>query len=428
MRQRQDFFQTIDTILNAEDSGGALALLIVKLKRLRDINTAYSIKTADELLSRTEQRLKNILRPTDIMARVGDNEYYLLLPSLINPAHAVLAANKIIEEFKRPFEFDGYFIEPKLAIGISIAGGEESSYEELVRHSTIALMEAESNGEDYHLHEPAPVNDLPPNLVLENEMHYAFENDEFSLFFQPKIDLGARHSYGAEALIRWHSAKYGMVNTQYFVDVLEDSTLLMPVTKWVINTALRRCLVYKDIIDDFTVAVNLSPALLVNDDIVGVAVSALNIWDVDPARLVLEVTEGAMMKDPEMSLEILRKIDAAGIGISIDDFGTGYSSLSYLKHLPVNELKIDRSFVMNMLSDPKDKSIVKSAIDLAHNLGLHVVAEGIETEEVYKSLTDMGCDHGQGYYMARPMDDESMMQWLRESTWVGNEKPDSESN
>ena len=418
MHQRQDFLQTIDTMLSAEKSDGVLALLIVKLRRLRSINTAYSIKTADALLCRAEKRLRNILRPTDEMARVGDSEYYLLLPSLRNSAHAVLAANKIIDEFKRPFMFDDYFIEPKLVIGISVATGHEVSHEQLIRHSTMALIEAESRGEDYYFHEPTQADDLPPDLVLENEMHYAFEHDEFSLYFQPKINLKTRRAYGAEALIRWSSSKYGMVNTQYFVDVLENSTLLMPVTKWVVNTALRRCIVYKDIIDDFTIAVNLSPALLVNDDIVGAVVSALNIWDVDPARLVLEVTEGAMMKNPELSLEILKKINAAGVGISIDDFGTGYSSLSYLKHLPVDEIKIDKSFVMNMLNDPKDKSIVKSAIDLAHNLGLSVVAEGVENEEVLNALTNMKCDHAQGFYMARPMDDEKIMQWLAESSWV----------
>jgi EAL domain-containing protein (putative c-di-GMP-specific phosphodiesterase class I) len=157
---------------------------------------------------------------------------------------------------------------------------------------------------------------------------------------------------------------------------------------------------------------------LTNDDIVDVVISAVKIWNIDPSSLVLEVTEGAMMKNPALSMDILKKLDTFGVGISIDDFGTGYSSLSYLKNLPAREIKIDRSFVMNMLEDPRDRSIVKAAIDLAHNLDLHVVAEGIEQQGMQDSLTDMGCDFGQGYHIARPMPDDALKLWLSESPWA----------
>ena len=255
-------------------------------------------------------------------------------------------------------------------------------------------------------------------LILENEMHFAYENDEYSLCYQPKIDITKQRLDGAEALIRWHSSKYGLVNTQYFVDILEESSLLMPVTKWVLNMSLRKCLEFQKIVSDFKIAVNLSPALLTDDDIVDVVAGSINIWNIEPSSLVLEVTEGAMMKNPALSMDILKKLDAIGVGISIDDFGTGYSSLSYLKNLPAKEIKIDRSFVMNMLDDPRDKSIVRAAIDLAHNLDLHVVAEGIEQQGMQDSLTDMGCDYGQGYHIARPMPEDALKQWLSESHWV----------
>ena len=418
MYLRKEFLQHIDTLLDqSRKDGGVLAYLVIKLKRFKDINTAYSLHTGDELLLRLEKRLRKIMRPNDVLSRTGDSEFGMVLPSLNNVAHALLAANKIVHESEKPLEFDEHFIEPNIVVGVSIAT-EHTKHEGLIQNSTIALMEAEKNNERYRLYEPEIDRTLPPKLILENEMHYAYEHDEYSLCFQPKIDITNQCLDGAEALIRWHSSKYGLVNTQYFVDILEESTLLMPVTKWVLNMSLRKCLEFQKIVSGFKIAVNLSPALLTDNDIVDVVASAINIWNINPESLVLEVTEGAMMKNPALSMDILNKFNAIGVGVSIDDFGTGYSSLSYLKNLPARELKIDRSFVMNMLDDPRDKSIVKAAIDLAHNLDLHVVAEGIEQQGMQDSLTDMGCDYGQGYHIARPMPEDALKQWLSESHWV----------
>ena len=418
MYMRKEFLQHIDTQLEQSRRGkGVLAYLVIKLKRIKDINTAYSLQTGDEILGRVEKRLRKIMRPNDILSRTGDSEFGMVLPSLNNVSHALLAANKIVHESEKPLEFDSHFIEPDLVVGVSIAT-DHMLHEGLIQNSTIALMEAEKNNERYRLYEPEIDRTLPPRLILENELHYAYENDEYSLCFQPKIDIARQCLEGAEALIRWHSSKYGMVDTQYFVDLLEESSLLMPVTKWVLNMSLRKCLEFQKIVKDFTIAVNLSPALLIDDDIVDVVASAINIWNIEPSSVVLEVTEGAMMKNPALSMDILQKLDAIGVGISIDDFGTGYSSLSYLKNLPAKEIKIDKSFVMNMLDDPRDKSIVKAAIDLAHNLDLNVVAEGVEAQGMQDLLTEMGCDYGQGYHIARPMPDDALIQWISESHWV----------
>ena len=418
MYLRKEFLQHIDKLLEqSRKEKGVLAYLVIKLKRFKDINTAYSLQTGDALLQQLEKRLRNLMRPNDVLARTGDSEFGMVLPSLNNVSHALLAANKIVHESEKPLGLESHVIEPSVIVGVSIAS-DHMTHEGLIQNSTIALMEAEKNSERYRLYEPEIDRTLPPKLILENEMHYAYEHDEYSLCFQPKIDITNQCLDGAEALIRWHSSKYGMVNTQYFVDILEESSLLMPVTKWVLNMSLRKCLEFQKVVSDFKIAVNLSPALLTNDEIIDVVASAVNIWNINPASLVLEVTEGAMMKNPALSMDILQKLDALGVGLSIDDFGTGYSSLSYLKNLPAKEIKIDRSFVMNMLDDPRDKSIVKAAIDLAHNLDLHVVAEGIEQQGMQDSLTDMGCDFGQGYHIARPMPEDALMKWLSESHWV----------
>ena len=415
---RKEFLQHIDTLLDqSRNDTGVLAYLVIKLKRFKDINTAYSLQTGDDLLRELEKRLKQFMRPNDVLSRTGDSEFGMVLPSLNNVSHALLAANKMVHESEKPLEFGSGFIEPSVVVGISIAT-DHMRHESLIQNSTIALMEAEKNNEKYRLYEPEIDRTLPPKLILENEMHYAYEHDEFSLCFQPKIDIRNQCLDGAEALIRWHSSKYGMVSTQYFVDIMEESSLLMPVTKWVLNMSLRKCIDFKKVVKDFKIAVNMSPALLTNDEIVDVVASAINIWNIEASSLILEVTEGAMMKNPALSMDILQKLHAIGVGISIDDFGTGYSSLSYLKNLPAREIKIDRSFVMNMLDDPRDKSIVKAAIDLAHNLDLDVVAEGIEAQGMQDLLTDMGCDFGQGYHIARPMPDDALMQWISESHWV----------
>ena len=418
MYMRKEFLQHIDKQLEqSRKENGVLAYLVIKLKRIKDINTAYSLQTGDELLQHLEKRFRKVMRPNDVLSRTGDSEFGIVLPSLNNVSHALLAANRIVHEGEKPLEFESHSIEPSLVVGVSIAT-DHMTHEGLIQNSTIALMEAEKNNERYRLYEPEIDRTLPPKLILENEMHYAYEHDEFSLCFQPKIDITNQCLDGAEALIRWHSSKYGLVNTQYFVDILEESSLLMPVTKWVLNMSLRTCLEFQKIVSDFKIAVNLSPALLTNDEIIDVVASAINIWNIEPSSLVLEVTEGAMMKNPALSMDILKKFNAIGVGVSIDDFGTGYSSLAYLKNLPAKEIKIDRSFVMNMLDDPRDTSIVKAAIDLAHNLDLHVVAEGIEQQGMQDSLTDMGCDYGQGYHIARPMPEDALKQWLSESHWV----------
>jgi diguanylate cyclase (GGDEF)-like protein len=433
MQPREEFLKLIDEAITlSANERGVVALLIVKIKQFKDINTTYGLETGDELLRRSEQRLNHVLRPVDQLARIGDSEYCIVLPALKNSSHAILAANKIIDEFQQPFAFDAHFIQPRLVIGIAAYDRDGMTYNELIQNATKALMEAERGNEDYRLF-VTQSGGLPPSMILENEMHLAYEREEYSLHYQPKIDLLNKKLDGFEALIRWFSPKYGTVNTQHFVDVLEGSNLLMPVTKWVLNTALRQCVEWQKFGDKFSISINLSPALLNNYEIVDVAVGAVKIWGVDPSCLILEVTEGAMMQNPDLCLDILKKIHDAGIGISIDDFGTGYSSLAYLKYLPARELKIDKSFVINMLEDPRDKSIVKAAIDMAHNLGLEIVAEGIESQAMLDSLMEIGCDHGQGYYMARPMPDTEIKQWLSDSPWASNvdivpETEDSETN
>ena len=414
MKYRQEFFNSITPFVGTSDEN--VAFIIIKVCRFKEINTTYGFKKGDLYLEYIEDKLRDILRPDDVIGRIGDNEFGLLLPALKNTAHALLAANKITSEFKHSVEIDGSVISPKLVLGVSTKPDHGNTFEELLHASTLALQLAEKNNEDYLLHQLTN-NDMPPSLMLENEIQFALEDDEFSLFCQPKIDLSSGKVYGGEALIRWNSKKYGFVNTQYFIDILEGSSSLVPVTSWVLNGALRQCLLYQGSVSGFSVAVNLSPSLLTNRSIVEIVANAVSIWSVNPSSLILEVTEGAMMMNPKKSMEILGEFHKLGFGISIDDFGTGYSSLAYLKNLPADEIKIDKSFVLNMANDRKDESIVKAAVDLAHNLGLKIVAEGVEDEKTLDILSELGCDYAQGYYMAKPMPCNEVMEWMENSEW-----------
>lgn len=414
MESRQNFFSTISSKILESDKN--IAFVIVKICRFKEINTTYGFEKGDAFLAYVEERLQQIIRPDDLVGRIGDNEYGILLPALNNTSHALLAANKIVSEFKHSVDIGGSKISPKLVLGIAVKPEHGDTFDMLLHAATLALQLAEKNNEDYLLHQVSNDN-LPPSLILENEIQVALDDDEFSLFCQPKINLTSNKVYGGESLIRWNSKKFGFVNTQYFIDILEGSSSLMPVTNWVLNGALRQCIRYQQILPDFTVAVNLSPSLLTNRSIVEVVANAVKIWSVEPSSLVLEVTEGTMMMNPVKSLEILHEFHQLGFGVSIDDFGTGYSSLAYLKNLPADEIKIDKSFVMNMANDKKDASIVKAAVDLAHTLGLQIVAEGVEDEKTLDILRNMNCDYAQGYHMAKPMPCEDLMCWMNESEW-----------
>jgi diguanylate cyclase (GGDEF)-like protein len=414
MISRLEFFNTTSSILDVTEKN--VALLILKVCRIKDINTTYGFSTGDKYLEYVEGRLKLILRPTDILCRIGDHDFGLLLPALKNTAHASLAANKIISEFQHPVDIGGVLIPPRMVIGISVKPDHGDTLDELLHAATLALHLAEVNDEDYLMHQVSK-DETPASLILENEMQFALDNDEFSLFCQPKINLQNQKIYGGESLIRWNSHKFGFINTQYMIDILESSRSLLPVTKWVLNGAIRQCIEYQNIIPDFTIAINLSPSLLSHRTIVDVISSAVNIWSIDPSHLIIEVTEGAMMTNPRKSLKILNEIHDQGYGISIDDFGSGYSSLAYLKNLPADELKIDKSFVLNMVKDENDMSIVKAAVDLAHTLGLKTVAEGAEDKETMALLSEIGCDYVQGYYVSKPLPYDDFKLWLNNNQW-----------
>jgi EAL domain-containing protein (putative c-di-GMP-specific phosphodiesterase class I) len=286
-----------------------------------------------------------------------------------------------------------------------------------MRRADVAMYKAKRQSKGYLFYEQSMDSHSLFELTMEAELRKAVEAGSFELHYQPKIDIQRKRILGVEALIRWIHPEHGFIAPDQFIPLAEQSGLIHPITEWVLNTALAQANKWQRQGMDIGVAVNLSAYSLNDATLLDMVATALAVSDVPARLLTLELTESAIMSDASCALDILTRLDAMGVRLSVDDFGTGYSSLAYLKRLPVDEIKIDKSFVMDMMEDANDAVIVRSTIDLAHNMGMKVVAEGIENSEIWDRLSELHCNMGQGFYMCRPCQAKDLAQWLEESPW-----------
>lgn len=407
---RTDFLLRTETVVRADSPHGR-ALLLVNVRHLRDINVALGSARTDRVLQQLNDCFAAQLRTGDLSAHLGGDEYGVLLTQLPNPSVALLAAAKLHNAVKPALTVDSDEVPIRLTIGIAIAQAGDSA-ESLLRKANIAVADARRTERESVLYSEDLRAGNQDWLSLRKELREAIDNGELQLHYQPKIDLATGAVRGAEALMRWPSPARGWVPPDVFIAIAEQSDLIEPLSFWSINTALRQCSLCRSKLECASVAVNLSANILHHPHLVEIVARAMNIWGTQPGNLILEVTESAMMRDPAASLRTLQTLHDQGITISIDDFGTGYSSLAYLKKLPIRELKIDKSFVINMHNDRDDESIVRAIVDLSHTLGVAVVAEGIENADTLDRLARMGCDYGQGYFIARPMPADAMLDWV----------------
>ena len=408
---RVSFLEEVCRILDSK-AGACRAMLLVNVRYLRETNIAIGSAQTDRLLAYLCGYFATQLRVDDIVAHLGADEFGIFLTCLPNPEVANLAADKLHSAVRAAIECDGFEIPVQLSIGIALCTESGLDGEELLRRASIAIVEARKINRDTVLFSDVLRSSGQNWLGLRKDLHMAIERDELQLYYQPKVRLDTGQVCGAEALMRWHSPERGWVPPDEFIPIAEKSDLIESLSFWSINAALRQCSICHQHYDCLSVAVNLSAVILHHPHLVDILMRSMNIWGTQPGRLILEVTESAMMRDPTASMRTLQTLHDAGITISIDDFGTGYSSLAYLKRLPIDELKIDKSFVLNMHNDAGDEKIVRAIIDLSHNLGVKVVAEGIETQEAYDKLTAMGCDYGQGFLIAKPMSTDKIMEWM----------------
>lgn len=403
-------------ILSAKRQARPLALLIMDLDGFKEVNDTLGHHMGDLLLQQVALRLQNILRKSDTVARLGGDEFAVLLP-LADAEKAILAARKVLDALKSPFSIQGHTLDIGGSIGIALFPTHGADGTTLVRRADVAMYVAKRANTGYAIYDSEHDQHSMAQLALTGEFGHAIENQQLAFYYQPKIDLKSGCVVSAEALARWHHPQQGLIMPDKFIPLAERTGLIRPLTQWGLNAALQQCASWREAGLNLGVAVNLSARNLPEPQLAENITQMLENWGVPPDWLELEITESAIMTDPVRALNILTRLDSMGVRLVIDDFGTGYSSLSYLKKLPVDTIKIDKSFVISMASDKNDEVIVRSTIDLAHNLGLKVVAEGVERREAWEMLNELGCDMAQGYYISQALAPAEFSAWLKESPW-----------
>ena len=399
-------------------SSGMLAVMMLKFISLKDVNTAFGYHAGDQFLEKCSNRIRQALLAHDGMIRTGDSEFMICLTKIRNEGQAILAANKILKALGQPVIINHERLMAKVALGIALCPEHSNNAEELLRKASMAMLTAIKKKQPFCISIDEFESRQKSDLIIETQLKDAIELNAMSVHYQPKIDVKSNAIVGFEALARWDNQSFGQIPPDIFIPIAENSNLIEALTLDILKTAIKETLEWTDSEYGMHLSVNLSAGCLQDPDIVSLIDRAVNIWGINPDKLMLEVTESAMMDNPEHNLQILNDLRRLNIHTSIDDFGTGYSSFAYLKRLPVSELKIDKSFVVNMAGNDEDELIVRSVINLAHNFGLQVTAEGVEDQATLSQLLEMGCDNVQGYYIARPMPYMDLKEWLLDNDQV----------
>ena len=389
-----------------------MALLLLDLDRFKTINDTLGHYVGDLLLRDVAARLAAAMRRSDTVVRLGGDEFAMLLPAVTELARAKEVSRRVLASLTDPFQVEGLSLEVGASIGIAMFPEHAQDPDALLQCADVAMYAAKEEGNDIAVYDQGRDQNSVRYLTLTGELRQAIENNQLSLHFQPKIDLSTMRVIGAEALSRWHHPDHGFIPPDEFILHAEQTGLIGPLTHWVFTTALAQLKDWQDRGHDLSLAINISARNLHDEGLPDLITRLLSDWQVGLDRLTLEITESAIMSDPEASLRVVKRLHSLGVRLAVDDFGTGHSSLSYLKSLTLDELKIDKSFVMHMEEDDNDAVIVRSTIDLAHNLGLKVVAEGIECVQHARILKSLDCDVGQGYWISRPLSAEDFDAWL----------------
>ncbi|MCG8553059.1 MAG: bifunctional diguanylate cyclase/phosphodiesterase [Desulfobacterales bacterium] len=393
-----------------------LVMMVLNLDGFKQINDTLGHFSGDQLLCQVVSRLQIMIRKSDTLARIGGDEFAILLDMSTHRDMIFNIVKKLQKIFMEPFSIDGLDIEVMSSIGISSFPDHGMEADTIMQRASLALVNAKQSTKKFAMYEKEMDKSSPKRITMMGELRNAIDAGELMVYYQPKINLDQSRVSSVEALVRWQHPQHGFLPPDEFIPMAERTGLIRPLTNWVLNTALKQGEQWHKKGLKMGVAVNLSPASFLDTELPNVIVGMLSLYDLPAEYITLEVTEGSMIKDPDLALSILSKLAALGIKISIDDFGTGYSSLAYLRKLPAKELKIDKSFVLDMLENDSDAVIVKSIIDLGHNLSMNVVAEGVENKETAVRLKTMGCDILQGFYFAKPLNHEDLVQWLNENS------------
>jgi diguanylate cyclase (GGDEF)-like protein/PAS domain S-box-containing protein len=394
-----------------------VAVLFMDLDNFKVVNDSLGHELGDQLLVAAVERLRHSLRPEDTLARFGGDEFTVLIEDVQNSAEVVRMAERLVEALRRPFVIDERELFVGASIGIAQGDAHMKSPEELLRDADVAMYRAKEDAADYRMFDPGMQRRALERMELENDLRHALENEEFTVYYQPKFRLGQQDTIEeVEALVRWEHPQRGLMLPDDFIPIAEEIGLIIPIGGWVMKEACQQTKEWQELYPGEpplgVVGVNLSAKQVLHPGLLKDVKSALLKSSLEPGSLVLEITEGTLVKDTQVIETTLRELKALGVRLAIDDFGKEYSSLSYLSRLPVDALKIDRLFLESFGEHPSNMLIVEAVISLAHTLGLEVTGEGVESVEQLERLRGMGCNFAQGYHLARPLPSEEVRSLL----------------
>ncbi|MEA2487483.1 MAG: hypothetical protein QOF16_1137 [Actinomycetota bacterium] len=390
-----------------------LAVIFLDLDRFKEINDALGHASGDALLIEVAARLKRVLRESDTVARLGGDEFGVLLPALPEEGNVIAAVDTLLAAFDEPFVWPELTLKVEASIGIALYPEHGTDAGSLIRHADVAMYAAKKTSSGYSVYASDQDQHTRDRLALVEGMRNAIDDEGFDLFYQPKMDMRTNEIIGVEALARWNHPELGYVPPDTFIPLAEHTGLIRPLTSWVLEEAIKQVHEWHNAGMMLSVAVNLSMRNVSDVELPTQVRHLLDRYNVPAEKLTLEITESSIAADPVRSTKVLSDLHEMGVEVSIDDFGTGHSSLSRLRELRIDEIKIDRSFVMNMSHSDNDAVIVRSTIDLGRNLGLRVVAEGIEDEMALHRLATLGCDVAQGYHLSRPLPAADVHDWFK---------------
>lgn len=406
------------SLLYAKRSGRLVAVLLFDLNRFKIFNDSLGHDFGDRLLCAAAQRLLHDMREADTVARLGGDEFVVLLAEVANKEDVIVVARKILERLNLPYQIDDREVTITASLGISLYPEDGHDKQTLLRNADMAMYRAKAKRDErsnYAFYSPEMNRLFCETLELESALRQALEREEFCLHYQPKVDLTTGAIVGCEALLRWHHPRRGMIAPDEFIPLAEETGLIVPLGRWALQEACRQLRAWQNQgLPTLSVAVNVSARQFRSGNLRQLIEKTLREADLAPQFLEIELTESIVMENPAEAERTMFELKQLGVSLSMDDFGTGFSSLNCLRHFPVDNLKIDRSFIRDVATDPSAASVVSSVIDIAHNLGLTAIAEGVETREQLCFLAERGCDMFQGYLFSKPLPAEAFADLLRE--------------
>jgi diguanylate cyclase (GGDEF)-like protein len=393
-------------------SGAPAAVLLLDLDRFKEVNDTLGHHNGDLLLKQVGDRLRGTLRRGDVIARLGGDEFAVLLPDIHADQAALQAGRGIVELLEQPFVIGDMSVDVGASIGIAVAPRDGVDAVTLVQRADVAMYTAKADQSGVETYRPDRDGYSPERLQLVSELKHAVQDRQLTVHYQPQIALSDGSVVGVEALVRWHHPTRGDIRPDEFIPVAEHTGLIRPLTSLVLDEALAAASAWRHAGHNLRVSVNLSARSLLQPTLAEDLAALLKRHDTPVGGLRLEVTESSIMADPRRTAAIFESLRDLGVTVAIDDFGTGHSSLAYIKRLPVSEIKIDKSFVLSMLTDRSDETIVGAVINLGSNLGISVIAEGVENDATRARLVDLGCPAAQGYLFSRPIPSSQLIEWL----------------